>query len=52
LTEVNREINGRVKNELARRLKAAKARRSALKTPDEKRQELDSEIADLEGRVG
>lgn len=46
--DIDREITNRMKGELLRRLKAAKARRAALKTPEEKRGELDSEIAQLE----
>ena len=51
LTAVNREIALRVQGELERRLKAAKARRAALRTADEKRRDLDSEIAELEGML-
>jgi hypothetical protein len=49
--ETGHEINMRVKNELARRLKGAKARRSALRTADEKRKSLDVEIAELENQL-
>lgn len=51
LAEVNSEVNTRLKGELLRRLRAAKARRSALRTDTEKREELDQQIAELEGRV-
>jgi len=52
LSEVGLEINVRVRSELQRRLKTAKARRSALRTADERRKELDAEIAELESKVG
>lgn len=48
LQEVATEIKLRVQSELARRLKVAKARRSNLRTADEKRRDLDLEIAELE----
>jgi hypothetical protein len=51
LSEVGHEINMRIKGELLRRLRQAKARRSALRTADEKRGDLDREIAELEARV-
>lgn len=51
LEEVSHEINARVRAELLRRLKAAKARRSSLLTADEKRRMLDDEIAELEAKV-
>lgn len=51
LSEVTHEITMRVKGELQRRLRAAKARRAALRTPDEKRGQLDSEIAALESQL-
>jgi hypothetical protein len=51
LLEVDHEITKRNKGELMRRLKAARARRSALKTADEKRTELDSEINALENAL-
>lgn len=51
LDEVGHEINSRVRNELMRRLKAARARRANLLTADEKRALLDMEIADLENKV-
>ena len=46
--DVDREITLRVKSDLQRRLKAAKARRSALGTAEEKRNILDDEIKELE----
>ena len=52
LGEVAREINNRVTAELTLKLKQAKSRRSALKTADEKRKDLDVEIAALEGKLG
>lgn len=51
LADVNTEIRMRVKSELQRRLRNAKARRAALKTADEKRRDLDQEIAELEKQV-
>jgi hypothetical protein len=51
LTEVGHEITMRVRNELMRQLKAAKARRSNLMTADEKRSTLDTMIADLENKL-
>lgn len=51
LIEVDHEITTRSRGELMRRLKAAKARRSALKTADEKRSDLDGEIAALEEKL-
>ena len=52
LSEVGLEITVRVRSELQRRLKTAKSRRSALRTADERRKELDAEIAELESKVG
>ncbi len=52
LAETSREINNRVQGELQRRLRNAKARRSALRTADEKRKDLDDEIAALESKLG
>ena len=51
LSAVDAEINLRVKGELMRRLKMARARRSALRTADEKRKALDDEIKELESKV-
>jgi hypothetical protein len=51
LTAVGNEIDIRLRNELARRLKNAKARRSALRTADEKRKDLDAEIQELEKKL-
>jgi len=52
LSDTDREITIRVQAELKRRLRTAKARRSALRTADEKRKDLEAEIADLEKMVG
>jgi len=49
--QVSQEINLRTKAELLRRLKTARARRSALATMDEKRKNLDTEIAELEKKL-
>ncbi len=51
MTEVGHEITMRGKGELARKLRAAKARRSALRTADEKRKDLDGEIEELEQKL-
>ncbi len=51
LTAIGAEITNRNRAELQRRLKAAKARRSAIATPDEKRTRLDQEIEALEGKL-
>jgi precorrin-4 methylase len=51
LSEIDQEINIRTRNELLKRLRAAKARRSALLSKDERRQNLEAEIADLEGKL-
>lgn len=51
LSEVENEIQMRVKNDLQRRLRSAKARRSALRTADEKRKALDDEIQELEKQL-
>jgi hypothetical protein len=48
LGEINREITLRVRADLERQLKNAKARRAALATADEKRQLLDAQITALE----
>lgn len=48
LGSVSAEITSRVKSELMRRLRAAKARRSSLRTAEEKRNSLDTEITELE----
>ena len=52
MSEISIEITSRVRNELQRRLRAAKARRSALRTADEKRKDLNVEIQELEGKLG
>jgi hypothetical protein len=52
LTQTTKEIDNRVQGELQRRLRAAKARRSALRTADEKRKDADAEIEELEARLG
>lgn len=51
LSAVSHEITMRVRNELARQLRAAKARRDSLRTRDEKRQDLDARIAELENKL-
>lgn len=51
LDEVVREIHGRVRAELTRRLKAAKSRHSALKSRDERRKDTEAEIAELEAKL-
>ena len=51
LGEVSREIDSRVKAELTLMLKQAKSRRAALKTADEKRNDLDAQIKTLEGKL-
>lgn len=48
LKAVRREINDRVADRKAARLKELKARRATLKTAEEKRDELDKQIAELE----
>lgn len=48
VNDLDREIAARVRDERARRLSEARARRSSLKTLDEKRSDLDREIAELE----
>lgn len=51
LSTITREITLRVRSELQRKLRQAKARRSALKTADEKRKDLEDEIAALEVKL-
>lgn len=51
LGEISHEITSRVRAELQRKLKAAKARRSGLMTADEKRKMLDDEINELEAKL-
>jgi len=51
LSEIDTEINVRVKGALQQRLRMAEARRSALRTRDEKRAELDAEIKDIKERL-
>ena len=51
INEVEREITSRVSAELKRRLKVAMARRSQLRTADEKRKDLDTEIAALQNQL-
>ena len=48
LMETSQEISMRVKAELQRKLREMKARRSALRTADEKRKDLDTGIEELE----
>ncbi len=52
LLSADHEITMRVKGELMKRLRAAKARKSALLSRDEKRAALDAEIAELESKLG
>ena len=52
LDEINREINERIKGDVKRRLKLAKAKREGLKTTAEKRADADAEIAALERQLG
>ena len=51
LDEVTKEITGRMQAELKRKLKAATVRRAALKTADEKRKDLDTEIEALTNKL-
>ena len=51
LLEVDHEINMRVKGELMRRLRAAKARRSSLLSRDDKKAAVEAEIAALEAKL-
>jgi len=51
ISEVSMEINQRVRGELQKRLRNAKSRRSALRSADEKRKDLDVEITELEGKI-
>ena len=51
LTSVTGEITNRIRAELQRRLRASKARRSSLRTAEEKRAGLDAEIAELENML-
>lgn len=51
LGEVAREVTIRIRSDLQRQLRAAKARREALATRDEKREKLDAQIAALEKQV-
>lgn len=48
LKAIRREIKARGADALANKIRAAKARRETLKTPDEKRAALDKEIEELE----
>jgi NADH/NAD ratio-sensing transcriptional regulator Rex len=48
---LNREIEIRRLDTLEQRLKTAKAQQAALKTPDEKRQRLTTEIQKLEAEL-
>ena len=56
LTSAQKDIENEVKrlrrDELAEKLAAARRARASLKTPEEKRAELDAQIADLEKKVG
>jgi len=49
---ITTEITSRVRAELLRQLKTRKARRSALATADEKRSILDTQITELEKKLG
>lgn len=51
LNAVRIEIKTRIAGQLQMRLRNAKVRRSALRTADEKRKDLDIEIEDLEKRL-
>jgi hypothetical protein len=48
IRELGREIRNRSADNIAMKLKEAKARRAVLRTTEEKRAELDKEIAKLE----
>jgi hypothetical protein len=48
IVALDQEIKSRVRDERARRLSEAKARRSSLRTTEEKRADLDKEITELE----
>lgn len=52
LREVRREIRARQADMIDKRLREAKARRASLKTTEEKRADLDREIAELEKIAG
>ncbi len=51
MTAITGEITNRNRAEIQKKLKMAKARRSSLATPDEKRIRLDAEIASLESKL-
>jgi hypothetical protein len=51
LLSVESEINLRVKSEIQRKLKTAKARRSALASRSERKKTLDAEIKELESKL-
>lgn len=51
VVSLDREIRSQVHDELARKLSEAKARRSQLRTTEEKRGDLDKEIAELENAL-
>jgi hypothetical protein len=51
LTAVRREVKSRNQDRLAAKLKSAKARLETLKTPDEKRKGVETEIAELEAQL-
>jgi hypothetical protein len=51
INAINGETSMRNRAEIQRRLKAAKARRSAMATLDEKRKAADDEIAALEAKI-
>lgn|SRR5574343_412782 len=51
LSDVSGEITNRVRADLQKQLRAAKARREALATPDEKRKALEARIEALEKQL-
>lgn len=52
LRELSREISVRTQDALEAKLKKAKALRETLKPAEERRAELDTQIADLEAKLG
>lgn len=51
LKDIKREAIERARTELEAKLQKAKARREAMRTPDEKRAVLDTQIAELEAKL-
>lgn len=49
--DIKREVDERSRTEKERKLKTLRARREALKTPDEKRAGVDAQIAELEKQL-